>query len=38
VWLGTTTGRLPDTGPNEKSIEKTVALTIQDFPTRTPMP
>ena len=38
VWLGTTTGRLPDTGPNEEVIAKSVALTIQDFPTRTPMP
>ena len=38
VWLGTTTGRLPDNGPDEKSIAKSVALTIQDFPTRTPMP
>lgn len=38
VWLGTTTGRLPDNGPNEKSIAKTVALTIQQFPTRQPMP
>jgi hypothetical protein len=38
VWIGTTTGRLPDNGPNQKSIEKAVALTIQQFPTRTPMP
>ena len=38
VWLGTTTGKLPSNGPDEKSITKAVALTIQDFPTRTTMP
>jgi Domain of unknown function (DUF4136) len=38
VWLGTSTGRLPQHGHDQESVTKAVALTIQEFPTRAPMP